>query len=49
MLDGRPSFELPILFEPMSLPELMVIAHSRGYTVQKNDPVYEFMRHQGRP
>jgi hypothetical protein len=26
-----------------------VVAHSRGYTVQKNDRVHEFMRHQGRP
>ncbi|HET6703778.1 hypothetical protein [Amycolatopsis sp.] len=40
---------LPVYGEPMSLPELMVVAHSRGYTVQKNDRVYAFMRHQGRP
>ncbi|MFJ7211538.1 hypothetical protein [Amycolatopsis sp. NPDC098790] len=49
MLDGRPDLELPIVFEPMSLPELMVVAHSRGYTVQKSDRVYAFMRHQERP
>jgi hypothetical protein len=49
MLDGRDSVELPVFAEPMSLPELMVVAHSRGYTVQKNDRVYEFMRYQGRP
>ena len=31
------------------VPELMVVAHSRGYTVQKSDRVFEFLRHQGRP
>lgn len=49
LLDGRPSVELPIVYEPMSLPELMVVAHSRGYTVQKTRRSYQFMRHQGRP
>ncbi|MEU0530125.1 hypothetical protein [Amycolatopsis tolypomycina] len=49
VLDGRPEVEPPVYAEPMSLPELMVVAHSRGYTVQKNDRVYAFMRHQGRP
>lgn len=48
LLDGRPDVELPILFESMSLPELMVVAHSRGYTVQKNNRVYAFVRHRGR-
>ncbi|HEY3559786.1 MAG TPA: hypothetical protein VGL05_20090 [Kribbella sp.] len=49
MLDGRPEFELPIVGAPLSLPELMVVAHSRGYTVQKNDDRYSFMRHLRRP
>ncbi|MCR6481260.1 hypothetical protein M8542_00355 [Amycolatopsis sp. OK19-0408] len=49
MLDGRATYELRILFEPMTLPELMVVAHSRGYTVQPSRKVYQFMRHRGRP
>ncbi|MCR6481261.1 hypothetical protein M8542_00360 [Amycolatopsis sp. OK19-0408] len=49
LLDGRDTVELQILYEPMFLPELMVVAHRRGYTVQPGRKVYQFMRHQGRP
>ena len=48
MLDGRPVYHLRILFEPMSLVELMVLAHSRGYTVQPVRKYYEFRFAGGR-
>lgn len=49
MLDGRPLYRLAAAFEELSLPELMVLAHSRGYTVQLNQRYYEFVRYPGRP
>lgn len=48
-LDGRPTYQLRAFSTSLSLVELMVLAHSRGYTVQRNGRNYEFMRHQGRP
>ncbi|HET6703781.1 hypothetical protein [Amycolatopsis sp.] len=48
-LDGRPSYRRRIFSTSLTLVELMVLAHSRGYTVQQNQKFYEFARHQGRP
>ncbi|WP_206789363.1 hypothetical protein [Amycolatopsis sp. MtRt-6] len=48
-LDGRPSYRMRVFSTSLTLPELMVLAHSQGYTVQQNQKFYEFVRHQGRP
>ncbi|MEV4142902.1 hypothetical protein AB0J40_04495 [Amycolatopsis sp. NPDC049691] len=45
-LDGRPRHRMAVFYTSLSLVELMVLAHSRGYTVQRNGRNYEFMRHQ---
>jgi hypothetical protein len=46
-LDGRSSYQMRVFYTSLSLVELMVLAHSRGYTVQRNGRNYEFMRHPG--
>jgi hypothetical protein len=46
-LDGRSSYRIRVFYTSLSLVELMVLAHSRGYTVQRNGRNYEFRRHQG--
>jgi hypothetical protein len=46
-LDGRSSYQIRAFYTSLSLVELMVLAHSRGYTVQRNGRNYEFLRHQG--
>ncbi|MGW4061004.1 hypothetical protein ACWEGE_22165 [Amycolatopsis sp. NPDC004747] len=46
-LDGRPSYRMRVFSTSLTLAELMVLAHSRGYTVQQNQKVYEFVRHRG--
>ncbi|MGW3962026.1 hypothetical protein ACWED2_19540 [Amycolatopsis sp. NPDC005003] len=48
-LDGRPSYRMRVFSTSLTLAELMVLAHSRGYTVQQNRKFYDFVRHQGRP